>query len=151
MIFRAEDVLVHERKMGHVEKILDDAKAGRPHLDPAAGHKSTISFAGFRNIENLPPRLSQRRPDATITLAKRQRRSALAVASGFCDVRQTVGVAEQLDILPEQPGADDVVAEIRAGLDRVPLIKRGFVWCLRHAFGIRVQSVTCLCPLYGAP
>src|ERR1700733_10429999 len=148
MIFRAEDILVHERKMGHVEKILDDAKAGRPHLDPTAGHKSTISFAGFRNIENLALGLSQRGPDATITLAKRQRRSALAVASGFCDVRQSVGVAEQLDILPEQPGADNVVAEIGAGLDRVPLIKCGFIRCLGHASHAWFRSVTLLGPLH---
>ena len=127
MLLRAEDILVHERKMRHVEKVLDDAKARSAHLHPTAWHEAAIGFACFRNIENLTLGFSQGGPDATVALAKRQRRSALAVVSRFRDVRQSAAIAEQLDILPKQPGADDFVAEIGAGLDRVPLIERSFI------------------------
>src|ERR1700722_20368236 len=105
--------------MRHVEKILDDAKTRSAHLDPTTRHEAAIGFARFRNIEDFPLRFSQRGPDATVALAKRQRRSALAIVSRFRDVRQSALVAEQLDILPKQPRADDVVSEVGAALDRV--------------------------------
>jgi hypothetical protein len=51
----------------------------------------------------------------------------LAIASRFRDVRQSAAIAEQLDILPKQLRADDVVTEVGAALDRVPLIERSFI------------------------
>src|SRR5579859_5946348 len=107
MLFRAQNIFVHEGKMRHVEKVLDHPKARRTHLHPTAGHKAAIRFARLRNIENLPLRLAERGPDAAIALAKRQCGPALAVVLYFRDDRQTAVIAEQLDILPEQPRADD--------------------------------------------
>jgi hypothetical protein len=51
----------------------------------------------------------------------------LAIVPRFRDVRQSALIAEQLNVLPKQPCADDLVAEIGAGLDRVPLIERSFI------------------------
>src|SRR5271170_4312966 len=59
MFFRTQNVLMHERKMRHVEKVLDHAKAGGTHLYPTAGNKAAIGLAGFWDIENFPLRLAK--------------------------------------------------------------------------------------------
>ena len=44
-----ENIGVHERKMRHIEKILDDAKTGGLHRDRPAYDDAAIGLVRFRN------------------------------------------------------------------------------------------------------
>src|SRR5260221_1772754 len=148
MFFRTQNVLMYEGKMRHVEEVLDHAKTRGTHLHPTEGHEAAIGLVGFRDIEYLALRFAERCPDATVALAKWQRRPAFAVVVNLCDHRHAAVIAAKLDILPEQPGTNWRAAQFGAGLDRIPMIELGFVSRLFHLLSPRHPTLALTPPLH---
>src|SRR5690606_4936098 len=98
---RTENVGVDERKMRHVEKILDDAVRTRMHSNTAAADDAPVGLVELRDRGQGSRRLSQRGEDAAVALLDRQLAAGAAFFVKLDDLESIRRLAAHLDVLAE--------------------------------------------------